>query len=303
MSNISISPELLQQLIVATKGTQEILVKNIIPELNNLKVTVVDSNQTVHRIETKVDTILETLSQLDYDFKQLKKSNLSSDEKLITMSKKLERVESNIEQQEIEDYYALCQSKYDDYWIDFDELTRKFLPISEILFVKLNSIPEADYSPVVLELCRALENEWLSKVFRRYAEDIVNRKKGNMLDTFLYKDKSKLVKSTGKFAKAIINSAKGLFLFTFGQMRTTFQQLSNSQLLQESPLLKDFYDFLLKNVKIEDLVNLDYMKQIDELINNYRNPSAHTELVTLQMAKDCRDIFPERLNYFESCVV
>ncbi len=45
------------------------------------------------------------------------------------------------------------------------------------------------------------------------------------------------------------------------------------------------------------------MEQIDQFIKNYRNPSAHSEFVSLQMAKDCREIFPERLNYFEKCVV
>ena len=43
--------------------------------------------------------------------------------------------------------------------------------------------------------------------------------------------------------------------------------------------------------------------KIDELIKNYRNPSAHSEFVSLQMAKDCREIFPERLNYFEKCLM
>lgn len=298
----SYSPEI-NQILQQFKDTPEYLLKEIVSRLDKIEVITTDSNQAIHRVENKVDTIIETLSKLQIDFQELKHSELSDDEKLFLMSEKLKRVETSVEQQEVEEYYALCRSKYDEYWVEFDELTRKFLPISEILFVKLKSIKDADYTPVVLELCKAIENEWLSKVFRRYSKDIVNRKKGNMLDNFLWKDKSKLVKITGVFAKAIINSAKGAFYLTFGQMRTTFQQLSDSQLLQESPLLKDFYDYLNKNIQIDELLTIDYMEQINEFIKNYRNPSAHSEFVTLKMAKDCREIFPERLNYFEKCVV
>ena len=124
-----------------------------------------------------------------------------------------------------------------------------------------------------------------------------------MLEIFLSRDRSKLVKVTGPFAKAIINSVKGPFIFTFGQMRTTLQQLSDTELINDSPLLKDFYDYLNKNIHINELIKNEYMDQIDELIKNYRNPSAHSDFVSLQMAKDCREIFPERLNYFERCVV
>ncbi len=303
MSNISIPSELLQQLIEVTKDTKEIIVQQVLSELDNIQINVIDSNQTIHRVENKVDSIIDILSKLQNEFKELRNTDWSDDEKIMVMSKKLERVETNVEQQEIEEYYALCQSKYDDYWIEFDELTRKFLPISEILFVKLKTIQDADYTPVVLELCKAMENEWISKLFRKYAESLISKKKGNMLEIFLSKDRSKFVKATGKFAKAIINSVNGPFIFTFGQMRTTLQQLSDSDLVNESPLLKDFYNYLNNNIQINELIKNDYMEQIDELIKNYRNPSAHSEFVSLQMAKDCREIFPERLNYFEKCVI
>lgn len=301
MTNLN-SPEI-NQLLQQFKDTPEYLLKELVSRLDKIEIITSDSNQVIHRVENKVDTIIETLSQLQIDFQELKDSELPDDEKLLVMSKKLERIEKNVGQQEIEEYYALCQSKYDDYWVEFDELTRKFLPISEILFVKLKSIQDADYTPVVLELCKAMENEWLSKIFRRYANNIVNRKKGNMLDKFLWKDKSKLVKKTGKFAKAIINSVNGFFFFTFGQMNDVLKKMSDPQLLQESPLLQDFYSYLQKDIQYNDLIKIEYLEQIDELITNYRNPSAHSELVTLQMAKECREIFPERLNYFEKCVV
>lgn len=304
--NTPTSPELIQlfqQFIDASKNSQDYILKDIIPRLDKLEDIGLDSNQTIHRVENKVDSIIDTLTQLQMDFQELRQSDYSDDEKIMVMSKKLERVETNVEQQEIEEYYSLCQSKYDDYWIEFDELTRKFLPISEILFVKLKTIQDADYTPVVLELCKALENEWISKLFRKYAESLISKKKGNMLEIFLSKDRSKLVKATGKFAKAIINSVNGPFIFTFGQMRTTLQQLSDTDLINDSPLLKDFYDYLNKNININELIKNEYMDQIDELIKNYRNPSAHSEFVSLQMAKDCREIFPERLNYFEKCVV
>ena len=298
----SYSPEMIQ-FLQKYKDTPEYFLKEIVSRLDKIEVITTDSNQTIHRVENKVDTIIETLSKLQIDFQELKHSELSDDEKLLLMSEKLKRVETSVEEQEFEEYYALCRSKYDEYWVEFDKLTQKFLPISEILFVKLKSIKEADYTPVVLELCKALENEWISKLFRKYAETLISKKKGNMLEIFLSRDRSKLVKVTGPFARAIINSVKGPFIFTFGQMRTTLQQLSDIELMNDSPLLKDFYDYLNKNIHINELIKNEYMDQIDELIKNYRNPSAHSDFVSLQMAKDCREIFPERLNYFERCVV
>lgn len=302
MNDITISHELLEQFLNASRNTNELLANKVIPQLGGIEVTVVDSNKTVHRIEEKVDTIIESLYSLQNDFLKLRKTDISEEEKLEVMSSKVERVSKTISQQEIEDFYLLCRSKYDDYWTDFDELTIKLLPVAEIFYVNLQQIPDADYSPVVLELCKAMENEWLAKIFRKYAADLVKRQ-GKNLYTFLTDDRTKYVKQTGKFAKALINSVNGPFFFTFGQMHYMINLLTDNEILEKSPLMKDFYSYLKKSVKLDRLVSEDYLEQVNEIVNKFRNPSAHSELMSLEIAKECREIFPDRLNYFEECVV
>ena len=119
--------------------------------LNNQKLML----KGLQEINGKIDVILEKLSKLEIEFTELKNESRNLEEKLKLMTVKLSKIEDNIEAEELEDYYALSQSLYVN-WEDLDQLTRRFIPMAEFLYSKLQKYDKPDYSPVILELCRAI---------------------------------------------------------------------------------------------------------------------------------------------------
>ena len=252
-------------------------------------------------INKKMDVVIE---KLEIGFADLKNENRDVEQKITLMISKLSKLDFYVMNEEIEDYYALAQSLYSN-WDALDGLTRKFIPLAEYLYSKLQKYDKPDYSPVILELCRAIENEFLLKIFKRYTLDLIGRKK-NKLDDFLAVDRASfdLKRVTGQFVKAISKAAKtNKPEYTLGQMNTILSITSNSDIIRKSPLIKDFVDYLNKNTKVNNLLDSKYIKKVNEIVNKYRNPSAHPEFMSIEKANECREVMPERIDYLIDCFI
>ncbi len=257
--------------------------------------------QTTYEINSKMDIVLEKLNGLEREFADLKNENRDLEQKITLMTSKLSKLD--IQGEELEDYYALSQSLYAN-WDELDVLTKKFIPLAEFLYSKLQKYDKPDYSPVILELCRAIENEFLLKIFRKYTLDLVTRK-GNNLDAFLAADRAsfELKDKTGQFVKAVSKAARTRKPeYTLGQMNTILSITGDSQIVAKSPLLKDFVDYLKDNTEVNNLLDSKYIKKINDIVSKYRNPSAHPEFMSLEKANECREIMPDRLDYLMECV-
>lgn len=256
------------------------------------------------QIISKLDVVLEKLDDLESEFLDLKNENREIEQKLILMTSKLTRIEDSLGEEELEDYYGLCQSIYDN-WDELEDLTRRLIPVAEFLFSKLQKYKKPDYSPVILELCKAIETEFLFKLFSKYTLDLLGRKT-RTLDSFLSGDMSSsfLKNKTGMFVKAISRASRtNKPEFTLGQMNTIMSIMNQDNVVAASPLLQDFKTYLECQTVVHDLLNVQYIRKINDLVDKYRNPSAHPRLMTLEEAKECREIMPERLDYFMDCLV
>lgn len=261
--------------------------------------------QDTEQINSKIDKVLEKLNGLENAFSDLKNENRELEQKLILLDSKLSRMEEALSgDEELEDYYGLCQSLYNN-WDELDPLTRRLIPVAEYLFSKLQKYDKPDFSPVILELCRALENEFLLKIFDKYTRDVLKRK-GRELDKFFALDKANsfLTNKTGMFIKAIRNASKPMAKpeYTLGQMNTILSLTNDPKVVSQSPLLQDFKDYLTTATVANDLLNAQYIKKINDLVEKYRNPSAHPGFMTLDKAQKCKDIMPERIDYLMECV-
>lgn len=255
----------------------------------------------LNSIDSKIDTIIEKLSKLETDFSELKNENRNVEEKILLMSSKLSKIEEDVEEDELDDYYSLAQSLYEN-WEGLDDLTRKFIPLAEYLYSKLQKFDKPDYSPVIIELCRALENEFLLKIFRKYTLDLISRHTTSSLNSFLSSDR--INSKTSQFAKAIAKASKNNNPeFTLGQMNTILSISTEKNTVCLSPLLQDFVLYLNNNTEAKDLLDTKYIEKINDIVNKYRNPSAHPEYMSRQKAEKCKKIMPERLDYLLECVI
>ncbi len=294
-NSVNENKDLLNLLLQSAEFTEE--------RLGQINGNVESIKANTEQINDKLDAMMEKIDKLEGAFLDLKNETREVEQKIILMSGKLDRIEKSIDEAELEDYYALCQSLYNN-WDALEDLTRRLIPVAEYLFSSLQRYNKPDYSPVILELCRAIENEFLLKIFTKYTMDVIGRE-GGRLDSFLARDKaSSLLKDkTGLFVKAIKKSARTKKPeYTLGQMNTIMSNVNDTSVVSASPLLQDFRHYLEKETVVNDLLNVQYIRKINVLVEKYRNPAAHPGFMTLDKAKRCKDIMPDRLDYLMNCL-
>lgn len=175
-------------------------------------------------------------------------------------------------------------------WDRLEKGSQSFLPQAELLFEIIGQTDTKDYSPFIIQYCRAFENELLIKLFSAYTNDLHNRKKNNV-DTFLLNDSKG--EKTGKFAKLLKNRKN---TYTFGDMIFIMGLLkADGNTLKESRLLQDFRDYTVRYFD-EQIVNKIYLDQIERIKQDFRNKAAHPYILDIEAAKACREQVRKCLN-------
>lgn len=294
-----------------------------------IKETVLSNATKLNKIDNKIDNITFLLQSFMESFNSYKNETREVEEKLILMTSKIaemeEELSNKVSEKDYDRFADICRRNY-NYWEEYEELTRKFLPVSEILYSNLQNPSlqgsgNIDFSPVVIELCRAIENEFLLKLFRLYVKDFVSRYKTSEEFEIFYgpdkwcnvkilikeKDKEK-EKSIREITKTLANVIRSTIKyedyiprFTLGDMNFILDKLTINEVIENSVLMKDLRDYISKHFHENELLTAEYMARIAKLVNDYRNPSAHPEFVSLEIAKECKEFLPDQIDFLIEC--
>ena len=141
-------------------------------------------------------------------------------------------------------------------WERLDAASQSFLPQAELLFESISRTCGQDYSPFIIQYCRALENELLTKVFIAYTDDLYGRRE----DVIEFLANDCMNRKTEKFAKSLVRRENA---YTLGEMNFIMSLLkANGQTLGSSPLLQDFRNFAVRYFG-ERIVDKQYLDQIN----------------------------------------
>ncbi len=274
------------RLPIISKSTYVDLVKRV-SEITKLK------DETV-RLQQSIDKLT------DFVFNIKTRMNISDDD---NDSEQFEDVIKQIEDwithsisyqsASIDDYIRkVCLWLTIDRWQQLDINSQSFLPQAELLFENIENIEQAnrkDYSPFILQYCRALENELLIKLFTAYTDDLYKRYED--IKGFLADDLDN--KNTKKFA-SLLQERKNTY--TLGEMSHIMAFLkADSKTLNKSLLLKDFRDFTIHYFG-ESIVDAKYINQIKRINEDFRCKAAHPYILDVEIAKRCRDQVRECIN-------
>lgn len=174
-------------------------------------------------------------------------------------------------------------------WDKLDKASQFFLPQAELLFENIARTSSQDYSPFIIQYCRALENELLTKLFASYADSLYERKPN--VEKFLAADIGD--KKTGKFAKSLLKRENS---YTLGEMNFIMGLMKEGgQSLQASILLQDFRDFTIRYFG-ERIVERSYLEQIETINKDFRCKAAHPYILDAKVAERCRQQIRSCLN-------
>ena len=191
---------------------------------------------------------------------------------------------------EVESYIATVR-EWLPTWDRLEVASQAFLPHAEYLLDGASKGENHDFSPVIIQYCRALENEFLTKLFSAYTDDLRERHSDD-LESFLADaitdDK------TGSFAKML---RKGDKKYTLGSMRFIMNLLDvKGKTFSRLKLLPNFREFVVTNFS-ENVLTKNFLDQINR-ITDIRNQAAHPNLIGREVAEECRSLIRECLNVF-----
>lgn len=143
-------------------------------------------------------------------------------------------------------------------WDKLDSLSKEILPQAEYLFLELAVTENADYSPVILQYCRSLENEISKKLFSEFTFFI--SKKYEIIDLFLKEDfENDKTKKFARHIKKYNNKNSEDIKYTFGDMSFILNLTAGKKTINESPLLQEFKNFIVENFKAELILSKEYI--------------------------------------------
>jgi len=267
--------------------------------------------ETTERTQERVTQVLSIVKDLQTEFSTLKEAPLEIEDKLVLLNQQLDRKIASISADSQEQLQA-CKDIVKR-WLSFDwerleELTKRYLPSAEYLFISLSRLADGDLSPFIIQYCRALENEMLEKIFRAYLAELTARNVDVEKD-FAW-DFGK--KATGKpnsentfnlakhFGKCLQNDPSNWF-FELGSMENILRYLTG-RTATKSPVLQDIKAFLLRYFE-ENILELEFLDELKRVTNEYRNRAAHPDIITLEEAKngqkDIRKLLKSFLEYYK----
>jgi DNA modification methylase len=166
-------------------------------------------------------------------------------------------------------------------WEKLDNASQLFLPQAELLFENISRTRGKDYSPFIIQYCRALENELLIKLFIAYTDDLYLRHEN--INEFLNDEIEN--EKTGKFIKAIRKRENS---YTLGDMNFIMNLIKlGGKTLENSLLLKDFRSFAIRYFG-EKIIDKTYLDKIHDINKDFRCKAAHTGVLDFEVAQKCR---------------
>ena len=266
------------------KANSENSILKLMDAVNDLKKGQKSIKSDTSKILTNTNKMMSEINEI----KSLTKDTNESIEKSI--SKIISSVEKNHDFNTIEDYIPKV-TEWFKFWDKIEENTKTFMPGSEWLYENIKSSDFQDFSPFVLYYCRALENELLKKIFLSF-HDHVNEMNDNELKSLFVWNKEGLNEKKLKEYQIFFNQFKTNILknrkkYTLGDMRLILNLLPNSKNKKGSirynisPLLKELNKFIKNKI---GGIESETIKRLENLIINYRNKSAHVDIIEEEKA-------------------
>jgi len=180
-------------------------------------------------------------------------------------------------------------------WKHLDDEVKRFLSTGEILLKELERLGDgkADYAPVVIEYAKALEYQIHKEFFESFRKSL--RQDGLLANESIYQcdfgpippspSEQRGVERTISELKMFLSEDKHL---TMGAMWHILLRVRKE--VKPAPVLGMLIAHLRKHKKAVRFLEGEFIKDWGRFIESFRNGAAHSISITLEQAKECRDL-------------
>ncbi len=249
----------------------------------------------IRNVNDKIDQLLPLINNLITDVRNIKTLPREDEEKLFRICQNLDtKLNALIKEEPATiEMYIEGVKRWLDLWESLDMESQKFLPIAEFIYDQLSHIPDADFSPFVVQYCRVLENEILKKLFETYhSEGLRDIDRKELVQADLENSQ------TNVFAKMVLKDDRRYELGKMSRIMSYLKEHGNT--LKGSKLLQHFRTFVTYYFDTR-IVENEFLTDLERIRLEFRNRAAHTEVMSVLLAKDCQTLLRKNLNLFLEC--
>jgi len=193
-------------------------------------------------------------------------------------------------------------------WDSLDDEVRRFLSTGEILLKELErlDVGNADYAPVVIEYAKALECHIHKEFFESFKKSL--RQDGLLANESIYQCDFGPIPLSPSEQRAVERTIRELRIFlsenkplTMGAMWHVLLRVRHD--VKPAPVLGMLVAYLRKHKKAACLTEGEFIKDWGRFIESFRNGAAHSKSITLEQAKECRDLVLGNARSLIRCLV
>lgn len=258
----------------------------------------ISSNTT--QILADTAEIKSCLMSLQSEFASVKRLAREPEEKIVLLNAKLEHVTVAIQSQPdtLAGYRELCAGAVTN-WDQLEQLSQLTMTMAEYLLSTFESLEGPDYSPCVLEYCKSLENELLTKVFMGFVKELRQPSVSKEMLPLVVADATANGVSA-QFARALepcLEHKNHRFRFALGQMQYELADIGDKGKVASSALLSVFRDYLGNHTFLDQILDPEHLERIRRIAEDLRNPCAHPAQLTRDIALRCKEDIPSELDW------
>lgn len=281
------------------KEKTEVVLENTSTKLSSFFDLSVDDLRKEGSVEAMIQRVMkEMLSKnIDKIFNVIKEASKSSGEEFVDQTDFQEKIYSRLDGFTPPDT-AVFEARVRSAIKEAKHLEKQsldYLISSEFLNDTIVTQMVDDFSPVVLQMSRAVESELQLKIFKQFT-NFIRTEHPNIASTYADDFRSQDLKL---FAEMILNNRTS---YTLGQMHFILKITGTKEAYENSLLAQDFHDYLIENFDA-GLSKKEFLDDIFELQKKYRNKSAHVNVLSKEQAQDCKFLVRKILTKFLGMVV
>lgn len=251
--------------ILAEFQSLSALIKELADEGNETAAILLDEFNACGK--ALVDYVLECSNEIS----KLNTQKEETEEEVQKLNAKLEALEKSVPKADFEYCLKLAEKKYSKYWHIMEKNSKTFLATATYLFNFLRA-QNVDFSSVVLEYAKALEEELKQKVYFSFVKE---------------QSKKPILPYKSQFTTCVARyKEKGVFFFEFTMM---FQQFKVPNYWNDNYWPYLHQELQAKGWRMNILTNPKFIKEGTAFAENYRNRAAHSYTFTQQDAVACSE--------------
>ena len=232
----------------------------------------------VEEIKDSLKTFLERISEKPKRFEKKDKDNDSNWEKNYEAIDEFEIPDKNNWNLEA----CVKQVKtWFKHWDVIEDASRNTMPRAEFIYLQFKDLDFDDYAPFILYYCRVLEYELLTKIFHAFQKSMKSKFPEKNKQKELIENDEKVSNKKGSNQKLVFDKifSSSNIKLALGDMRRVLNNLpskdgsSGSKNYRDLKCFQELHSFI--NCELNFTIDKKMLEDIQNLVENYRNPCAH----------------------------